>query len=148
MIIKSVEEIIRDIKTRYDKEPKGWRVLKGKDNRGHQDTYILQGSKHLWQLKTELKTPYRPIGVGARLGWDVDSEIKRVMDIGRDFPFGEVYPQKDDFSIIALGLGKYSTEGTSHLKGILSSKQERLDAKLKASLDKLLYREGMFKEFG
>ena len=142
MTIKPVEEIIREIKEHYDKEPKGWRVLRGKDPRGHYDTYI-SSSKFLWQMKTELKNPYQPVGMGTMVS-DTSKKIKRIMDTGDPLPFAEIYPQSKDIAIIAMGIGKYSPESTDMLREIISSKQRELESDLTTSLNKLLHREGLY----
>lgn len=147
MLIKSVDEIIQEVKARYDKEPTGWRVLKGIDTKGHHDTFISQGEKHFWQLKTEFRNPYEVMGVGAKLELGLDDEIRRVLDRGKPRFFGEIYKPKQN-PILAFGIGNYSDNSTSELKNILSSRQEELEKKLNKNLDKLLHREGMFKEFG
>lgn len=146
MSIKPVEEIIKEVKYYFDKDPEGWRVLRGRDSKGHYDTYIAQGTKRLWQMKTEFKTPYRHVGVGALVARNIDEEISRIMDKGSTLPIGEIYPQKD-YAIITLGLAKYSPESTVSLKGILSSNQEKLERSLSENLNKLLHREGMLKEY-
>ena len=65
--MKTVEQIMFEIKKKYDKKPENWRVLRGRDKRGHYDTYIL-GCDSLWYMKTEWKTPYQPIGVRRKIG--------------------------------------------------------------------------------
>ncbi len=143
MTIKPVEEIIREIKEHYDEEPKEWRVLRGKDQRGHQNTYVSSPT-FLWQMKTELKNPYQPLGVGTIVAEDVSKKIKRIMDTGDPLPFAEIYPQKKDFAIIAMGIGNYSPESTDMLREIISSKQRKLESDLTASLNKLLQKEGLY----
>jgi len=144
--IRAAEEIIFDIKSRYDVEPSGWNVLRGRDNRGHYDTYISQGQDHLWRLKTEFKRPGEPIGVGVRLTGKIDDDIKKVLREGEPLPFGEMY-RTIEGGIIAFGIGRFSQRGTDDLKGILSSKQDELEVKMNQDLDRLLKREDMLKEF-
>lgn len=143
MTIKPVEEIIREIKEHYDEESKGWRVLRGKDQRGHYNTYI-SSPRFLWQMKTELKNPYQPVGVGKMVTEDVSKKIKRIMDNGEPLPFAEIYPQPKDISIIAMGIGNYSPKSTDMLREIISSKQKKLESDLTLSLNKLLHREGLY----
>ena len=143
MTIKPVEEIIREIKEHYDEESKGWRVLRGKDQRGHYNTYI-SSPEFLWQMKTELKNPYQPVGVGKMVTEDVSKKIKRIMDTGEPLPFAEIYPQPKDASIIAMGIGNYSPKSTDMLREIISSKQRNLESDLASSLNKLLHREGLY----
>lgn len=145
MQIKNIEEIIREIKKEYDKDKEGWEVLRGRDSRGHYDTYIL-GPNSLYQMKTELKNPYKPIGVGSKILKSPDEEIRKNFK-GKPFPFSELYQHKEKATIIALGIGKYSQSSSKKLKNIISTQQEKLDAKLNKELQKLLDKEGMFKEY-
>ena len=144
MEIKPVEEIIKEIKSRYDKDPNNWLILRGKDdNISHIDTFIKQ-NETLWQMKSELKNPYQHIGVGARFGRKIDAEIDNVMKTGKKIPFGEIYPQPDKNFIIASGMESYSSKSVNTLKETLSSSQKKLDEKLNKSLKNLLYREGFY----
>lgn len=145
MQIKNIDEIIRDIKKEFDKEKEGWEVLRGRDKRGHYDTYVL-GPDSLYQMKTELKNPYQPIGVGSKIMKSPDEDIKLKFK-GKTFPFSEIYPHKEKAAIIAMGIGKYSPSSSKNLKNIISSQQEKLDVKLNRELNKLLDKEGMFKEY-
>ncbi|UCE73928.1 MAG: hypothetical protein JSV56_13055 [Methanomassiliicoccales archaeon] len=146
MKIKSVEEIIAEIKECYDQEPEGWKLLRGRDRAGHYDTYIMN-KKNLWQMKTEFKTPFQPKGVGIRIMDKPDEEVEVLMEKGTALPFGEIYQQRKNHPIFALGIGRYSPKATSEMKGILSSKQEELEKNLSENLDKLLFREGIYKEY-
>lgn len=146
--IKAVEEVIRDIKKVHDADPKGWKVLRGRDDRGHYDTYVSHVSGHLWHLKTERANPYRHVGVGGLVLRELEEDINEIMSHGRPLPFGEIYPQSDQSTIIALGLGKYSHEGANDLKGILSSKQREMESRLNTSLDQMLHQRGHYSEYG
>ena len=97
-------------------------------------------------MKTELKNPYKPIGVGSKIMKNPDDDIRNKFE-GKPFPFSEIYPQKEKASIIALGIGKYSPTSSKNLKGIISREQEKLDSKLNKELRKLLDKEEMFKEY-
>ncbi|NYT00749.1 MAG: hypothetical protein GKB99_03370 [Methanocellales archaeon] len=143
MTIKPVEEIIGEIKEHYDEDPKGWRILRGRDQRGHYDTYISSPS-FLWHMKTELKNPYQPVGVGYMVTEEVSKKIKIIMDAGDPLPFAEIYKQKNDNSIIAIGIGNYSPKSMDMLRETISSKQRNLESELISSLNKLLNREGLY----
>jgi hypothetical protein len=104
-------------------------------------------------MKTEFRNPYQPIGVGVKIE-DIQLDVVRVAmkEKGELFPFGEIYrplslKSKAIQSIVALGIGKYSSDATSKLKSIISSKQAELEIDLNRKLQKLLDREGMFKEY-
>ncbi len=146
MQIKSVEEIIAEIKVSYDQNPLGWKMLRGRDRAGHYDTYITN-RRSLWQMKTEFKNPYQPIGVGTRIMEKPDEELDFLMEKGNALPFSEIYPQRKSHPIFALGIGRYSPKATNELKGIISSKQEDLERNLSENLDKFLHREGICKDY-
>ena len=146
MQIKSVEEIIAEIKECYDQEPFGWKMLRGRDRAGHYDTYIMN-RKSLWQLKTEFKSPHQPVGVGIKIMDNPHKEIDLLMEEGSALPFGEIYQQRKSHPIFALGIGRYSPKATKELKGIVSSKQEELERNLSENLNKFLHREGICKDY-
>jgi hypothetical protein len=146
MQIKSVEEIIAEIKLCYDRDPLGWKMLRGRDNKGHYNTYITN-SNSLWQMKTEFKTPYQPKGVGIKINDKLDPEIEMLMQEGDALPFGEIYQQEKANPIFAMGIGRYSKPAANELKSIISSKNEELERALSLSLDKLLHREGICKDY-
>ncbi len=146
MDIKSVEEIIADIKVCYDQDPLGWKMLRGRDNKGHYNTYIAN-KKSLWQMKTEFKSPYQPKGVGIKILDKPDSEIEILMEEGDALPFGEIYQQGKTNPIFAMGIGRYSKAAANELKSIISSKNDELERNLSLSLEKLLHREGICKDY-
>ena len=143
--MKTVEQIMFEIKKKYDKKPSDWRVLRGRDKRGHYDTYVL-GSDSLWHMKTEWKTPYQPIGVGRKID-DFPEKARHIIEEGGEyFPIGEIYPQPKDATLIAIGIGRYSPKSTSNLKRIISG-QDALEGKMNKGLKKLLKKEEMMKEY-
>jgi hypothetical protein len=146
MEIKPIEEIIANIRESYDKEPLGWRLLRGRDSLGHYDTYI-SNKDTLWLMKAEYKSPFEPKGVGIKVQEKPHEEIELLMQKGSPLPFGEMYQQKNNFPIFTMGVGRYSPSSTKELKGIISSKQENLERELAGSLDKLLHKEGICKEY-
>jgi len=146
MQIKSVEEIIAEIKYCYDQNPLGWKMLRGRDRMGHYDTYIMN-SKSLWQMKTEFKNPYQPKGVGIKIMDNPDKEINFLMEKGDALPFSEIYQLQSHHPIFALGVGRYSQKASDKLKGIISSKQEELEKNLSESLNKFLHKEGICKDY-
>lgn len=146
MQIRSAEEIIAEIKISYDQNPMGWKMLRGRDRMGHYDTYI-SNQKSLWQMKTEFKNPYQPVGVGKKIMDNHLEEIDLLMEVGSALPFSEIYPQQKSHPIFAMGIGKYSPKATNKLKDIISSKQKELERDLTESLDRFLHREGIYKDY-
>ena len=146
MQIKSVEEIISEIKECYDQEPVGWKMLRGRDRAGHYDTYI-KNTKKLWQLKTEFKSPHRPAGVGIKISDNPEKEIDMLMEVGEVLPFGEIYRQRKSHPIFTVGVGRYSHSATNELKSLISTKNDKLERNLSESLERFLHREGLCKDY-
>lgn len=143
--MKTVEQIMFEIKKKYDKKPENWGVLRGRDKRGHYDTYV-SGADSLWHMKTEWKTPYQPIGVGRKID-DFPEKVRHIVEEeGEYFPIGEIYPQAKNSALIAIGIGKYSPIATNSLKRIISG-QDVLEEKMNRELKKLLKKEEMMKEY-
>jgi hypothetical protein len=146
MLIKSVEEVIAEIKETYDQNPLRWKMLRGRDRGGHYDTFIMN-QKSLWQLKTEFKNPHQPAGVGIKITDYPEKELDVLMAEGDILPFSEIYPQKKSIPIFAMGIGRYSPKATSKIKTLISSSQEELERELSDSLDRFLHREGLCKDY-
>ena len=143
--MKTVEQIMFEIMKKYDKKPENWSVLRGRDKKGHYDTYIL-GAEVLWHMKTEWKTPYQPIGVGRKIDDFTEKARHIIEEEGEYFPIGEIYPQAKDAALIAIGIGKYSPTATNSLKRIISG-QDVLEEKMNKELKKLLKKEEIMKEY-
>lgn len=140
-----VEDLIWEIKKRYDRSNRDWFLMRGKDEHGHYDTFIL-GDRTLWYMKTEQKTPYQHIGIGTKINKPPDEVIEIIKREGQYFPIGEMYRKQGKSDIIAVGIGKYSSEDTSTLKSVLRG-QEQLERKLNRELNKLLKKEHMLNEY-
>jgi hypothetical protein len=146
MEIRPVEEIIAEIKVQYDQDPLGWKFLRGRDNKGHYDTYLMN-RRSLWQMKTEFANPYSPKGVGLKVMDRPGEEIEFLMEKGEALVFGELYKQQKGHPIITTGIGRYSPKATKELSGIISDRQKTLERDLSESLNRLLHREGLYKEY-
>lgn len=162
MNVASAEELMREIKKRYDRKPKGWRVLLARGPRGHYDLFVSQGPE-TWQIKMERISPHRSVGYGVKLG-----RTKEI--VGRGVPHYGLRPLSKRQLIEIM---KSVEEGSSHkvfeeiLKtkpvpsnqignagvvtgpmmyspkplGFISENQRKLDLELSKSLDRLLYKK-------
>ena len=63
--VEPAEETRKQILKRYDSNPGGWRVLVGRDRRGHYDLIVSHGSD-VWFIKEEQINPFRSVGFGLR----------------------------------------------------------------------------------
>lgn len=63
--MEPAEDVKKEILKRYDSNPSGWRVLVGRDRRGHFDLVISHDSD-MWLIKEEQINPFRSVGFGVR----------------------------------------------------------------------------------
>ncbi|HID90531.1 TPA: hypothetical protein EYP44_01055 [Candidatus Bathyarchaeota archaeon] len=139
MPTKPVGRVIRDLKRRYDRKPRGWRFLTGVA-KGHYDTFILHDGT-LWQIKTEPLSPFHHVGFGGVVARSIDEEIAEEMQKGAPVLFRLVSPQDRHRVIVVHGIERYSSESISGLKALLSPRQLKLDLRLRKELDKLMRRK-------
>ena len=148
--IKSVQDIMLEIKLKYDQDPEDWRILRGRDEYGHYDTYVAQGDKELWHMKTEWKNPVLPIGVGRAVKRNLNDEILKLMSTGTNLPIHELYPDSEKL-IIALGIGKYSQESTTELTRLLRQNRpsyaRKVEPELNLELNRIIHQEQLYKHY-
>ena len=65
MSIEPSNSTKKEIMNRYNKDPKGWYIFTGRDQRGFQDTVVIQGTD-IWMLKEERINPYQTIGLSMK----------------------------------------------------------------------------------
>jgi len=121
-----------EMKRRYDRDPRGWRVLTGRSSRGLFDTFILHRDR-LWQLKTEPVNPFEAIGVGSPVRRVDEALYNKIMEKGRPFFFHIAAPRKRGL-VVAQGIQRYSDSSASRLRSVLSDRQEQLDRELEAAV--------------
>jgi len=166
--MKTVEEILAEIKNLYNKNPLGWQISINRDPQNYGNILVFNKNfNSLWQIK--LDSLYRPnsLGLGAKIkdielkdkinklnlpnfGYRplLDEQLKnlqsKIMEkkpidkIIIDILSNDPVPMKNIESEIAL-------EGpvTFSPPGYISSKQKELDLKLKHDLDRLKYKRGL-----
>ena len=139
-----------EIKADYDKDPDNWRILRGRDSNQHINTFIAHSDKKLWQMKTEWKNPYTPLGIGSCVKRNLNDEIQQQFEFGSDIPISEVY-QNDKNFIIAFGLGKYSQNSTNELRNLLIQDVpgygKNIEKEFNLELQKLLKKEQLFDHY-
>jgi len=148
MKIKSLAEIMEEMRRRYKRRPKErdkWRMLGGRDERGFTDFFFYGPKEGLWHVKGESKSPYELLGAGTRFSArKIDDEIQELMEQGRPLPFGIMspHPRRKDTAVIAAGIGRYP-ESVRPIKGLLSGKQRELDAELRRRVEELRRKHGL-----
>jgi hypothetical protein len=165
-----VDQLMRKLSSKYNKDPADWTVLIGEPKGTHNDIFISTG-KELWQLKVDSLYRSRPIGLGMKVGGK--EEASRV--IKEEEPSYGLRPLPENmirkFIDGAIGYEDMvpivdkvmksrprrvaDIESSVVLQGPLqfggpvelSSKQRDLNLKLRHSLDRLLFEKGIGKEY-
>jgi len=158
-------KIKREISRLYDKDPKDWNVLVGRDRAGFYDILFSHGAK-AWQVKEYQVNPYRFVGLGAKL-----RNIPEQPVATPNFPFGlrpisvdlmkELTNAMDDPKLMDEIASRLLSERTvssieavespailqgpiiqsNHPIDTLSSAHSRLDEKLRRELQRIVHRE-------
>lgn len=135
MPVKPIGELLLEMKTRYDRDPKGWRVLSGQTDHGLFDTFVLHHDR-LWQMKTEPVNPFEAIGVGVSHRRVDEGTHNQIMQAGEPFLFQIAAPQREGV-IVAGGVQRFSNDSASKLRMVLSDRQQQLDRELEAAVQSI-----------
>ncbi|MHA1229348.1 MAG: hypothetical protein ACTSRP_07980 [Candidatus Helarchaeota archaeon] len=147
--IKSIKEIIKEMKAFYDENPKNWKVIAGRTPNSYNDMFFCQYDKNediqnIWQIKAERMNPLNIIGVGTKIKHIDDEIVQRIMTEGKTaYLFGMFVPQ-DNGVITATGPLNYSDETVKDVKKDLeeiSDKNILLEKLLKKKLKELIDKE-------
>lgn len=164
--IKNREHVLRELAKKYERSPGGWSVLVRENRSGYSDFFISTADE-LWQLKVD--SLYRPHAkaVGMRVG-DKEEARKIASDSTPAFGFRSLPPdllerflggdfEREELTKIIDRVLKEKPVRLSEIdspglvqgpiqfgwKGYLSDRQKLLDLKLKRSLDRRLFKEGL-----
>lgn len=137
--IAPITSIVKKMKKEYDKDPKDWKVIGSKDDKGNYDTLITKKPNAFW-LKSKQLSPYSALSMGTiarNIDKDIDEKIGKTMT-QNDFLrlFGMVVPIKKDQNIVAAGIEKYSQEHGNYLKKIIGEKNSNIDHQLGKRIEK------------
>lgn len=161
MKIKPSERVREEIKSLYNRNPRKWHVLVGRDSRGCTSTIFLHADK-MWMLKEEPVNPYETIGCGLSIE-EIDKSLKPFLRDPYSFGFRPVSGEsiKDilegDISdkairkilrrkpVVADKITSPAIVGpiTMPMRQIefVSEKQRKLDAELSRELDRMIYKK-------
>lgn len=136
--IAPITSIIKKMKKDYDKDPKDWKVIGSKDDKGNYDTLVTKKPNAFW-LKSKQLSPYSALSMGTiarNIDKDIDEKIGKTMT-PNDFLrlFGMVVPIKKDQSVVAAGIEKYSQDHGDYLKKIINEKNPNLNHQLAKRVD-------------
>ncbi|MFQ6106091.1 MAG: hypothetical protein ACE5QF_00680 [Thermoplasmata archaeon] len=164
--IRTREEILKRLADKYERNPKGWSVLVKESKSGYSD-FLISTEDELWQIKVDSLYRPNPKAIGARIGGR--TEARKVASAS--LPGYGFRPLPSDILDRFLG-GEFEREEFTHAidsvlstepkrlseidspgmiqgplqfgwKGQLSEKQRLLDAKLRRSLDRTIFKEGL-----
>ncbi|MFX0083861.1 MAG: hypothetical protein ACFE94_19085 [Candidatus Hodarchaeota archaeon] len=136
--VAPIRSIVKEMKKHYDRDSKDWRVLGSKDRDGNLDTIISKKPNYYW-LKSKQLSPFSALSMGTvvrNLDKDIDEKIGKKMspnDMLRFF--GMVVPIKENKSVIASGIEKFSQEKGDYLKKIINERDENLGHQLRRRVD-------------
>ncbi|MDI6654425.1 MAG: hypothetical protein QME59_00880 [Candidatus Hydrothermarchaeota archaeon] len=161
MSIKSSEKVRAEIKSLYNRNPKKWHVLVGRDSRGYTSTIILHADK-MWMLKEEQINPYETVGCGLRIE-EIDKSLRPFLRDPHSFGFRPVSEERirdileADVSdkvirkilrkepVAADRITSPAIVGPITLPtrqiDFVSEKQRKLDAELGKELDRMIYKK-------
>ncbi len=164
--MQSREDVLKELAKKYERSPGGWSVLVRENRSGYSDFFISTADE-LWQLKVD--SLYRPNAkaMGMRVGGKEEAR-KVASDSTPAFGFRSLPPdllerflggdfEREEFTEIIDRVLKEKPVRLSEIdspglvqgpiqfgwKGYLSDQQKLLDLKLKRSLDRKLFEEGL-----
>jgi len=136
--VAPIRSVVKKMKKEYDRDPKDWRVLGSKDKDGNSDTIISKKPNYFW-LKSKQLSPFSALSMGTvvrNLDKDIDEKVgKRMYKNDMLRFFGMVVQIKENKSIIASGIEKYSQEKGDYLKKIINEKDANLGYQLRRRVD-------------
>lgn len=161
MNIRPSEKVREEIKNLYNRNPRRWHVLVGRDSRGYTSTIVLHAAR-MWMLKEEPINPYETVGCGMRLE-EIDKSLMPFLRDPYSFGFRPVSEERirdvleADVSdkVIRKILRKEPvaldritspaivgpiTLPTRQIE-FVSEKQKKLDAELSRELDRMVYKK-------
>jgi len=147
----------------YDEVPTNWRVFLGRDLKGYFDTLVVH-EKDAWLIKEERISPYKSIGVGAKLAIESEPKVRFPYSFGFRPVSDEMLAKLMRAALSNKDLRVYATElikkeplplpkittrvvlqgpliYTGKVPIIAPEKQIKLDLKLRAELMELIKRK-------
>jgi len=165
-----VDLLMRELSSKYNKNPKDWRILVSEPKGSHNDIFISTGEE-LWQVKVDSLYKSKPIGLGMKVGGKEeatriiagsvpsyglrplpDDMIRKFIDgtIGREdiVPLVDRVLKSEPRRIADIG-SQAVLQGPVRYgsPAELSTKQRDLNSRLNRSLDRLLFEKGIGKEY-
>ena len=135
--IKTLEEMIAEIKKEYDKDKTNWRIISSGNSLGL-DSFICQHDR-AWQLKMDFVKPFEVIGLGSKIT-SLDEKIQtKVRQSGMPFLFEMLVPQPKDQWVVARGLSTHiDRPNLATLKKAITEEQGPIDLELRKELNRII----------
>ncbi|MFO8018886.1 MAG: hypothetical protein R6U96_09635 [Promethearchaeia archaeon] len=142
--VAPISHIVKRMKKEYDKDPKNWRVVGFKDEKGNDDTFITKKPNTYW-LKSKQLSPFSSLSMGSvvrNIDRDIDEEIGNKMS-KKDMIrlFGMAVPVKKDKNIIASGIEKYSETHGGHIRKIINERKPNVGPQLTKRIEEKFTRK-------
>ncbi len=136
--VAPIKHIVKKMKKEYDNDPKHWRVIGSKDNKGNNDTFITKKPNAYW-LKSKQLSPYSALSMGTvirKIDQDIDNKVGKKLSPDEMLRlFGMVVPIKKDQNVVAAGIEKYSQQHGDYLKKIITEKDPNLGHQMAKKID-------------
>ena len=150
----AMNEIMKKIKRKYDKDPENWNVAGGTDQDGNHDMFFHQAPDTYW-LKSKQISPYQYLSLGSELK-NIDMEIQNkignpsgqsAQDLLR--MFGMAVPTEKKEMILASGLEYHSQPFANQIKSNVDEKNPNFARDMNKEIENLFrkkypQRSGMF----
>lgn len=169
MKFKTAKRTFDELTERYEKEPKGWKIAVGNDNKGYFDIFI-SNPEEVWQVKVDSIYKPKPVGLSMKVGGRTEAR-KIASDKEPSFGFRPISDdiieniirrKGEDLSPVLNEILKVEPRRLSDIRSPvvasgpihygnklqISKKQKNLDLELRKNLKKLLFREGIELEYG
>ncbi|MHA1369169.1 MAG: hypothetical protein ACTSWN_15615 [Promethearchaeota archaeon] len=144
MKIEPIDEIMKKVKSKFDKDSSDWRILSDIDPFGNKDLFISQ-RENLWQIKTKPLNPTSGIAKGCfvrNLDDEIQAELEKKGLAGNKYIFSMLVPiHSEKNAIIASGIESFSRNHSKKLKEMLDEKNKNLQRDLTRSVEKTFERE-------
>lgn len=69
--MRSADDVKREVLERYNKDPRSWHMLSGKDRYGYHDLVVMHGAD-VWIIKEQLVNPFKSVGFAVKTLCKVD----------------------------------------------------------------------------
>ncbi|MFX1307273.1 MAG: hypothetical protein ACFFBF_07195 [Promethearchaeota archaeon] len=136
--VAPISSIAKKMKKEYDRDPKDWRLIGSSDKDGNLDTFITKKPNSYW-LKSKQLSPYSALSMGTvvrNIDKDIDEKVGEKMSPNDMLRlFGMIIPVKNNQSIIASGIEKYSQQHGDYLKKIIGEKDPNIGKALGRRID-------------